>query len=139
MNENIKVYSCSNVEAMVNSVKANSDIINNMLKYTKTNDKEINIRLSDYAKVKKNLGNDQIDMYREYVENREHIETTLKEYGQKIENDNAMHYMAIELNSIDSDYSKLHKIFEEINKLQVTVMEMLCGLLNKSNLLLGSL
>ena len=37
-----KIYSCNNVEAMVNSVKANGDIINNMLKYTKSNDKEIN-------------------------------------------------------------------------------------------------
>ena len=134
-----KIYSCNNVEAMVNSVKANGDIINNMLKYTKSNDKEINDRLSDYAKVKKNLGNEQIDMYRAYVENKEDIEETLREYSQKIENDNAIHYMALELNSIDSDYSKLHKIFEDINKLQVKVMEMLCGLLNKSNLLLGSL
>ncbi|MEI3164036.1 MAG: hypothetical protein V8S74_11890 [Lachnospirales bacterium] len=134
-----KIYSCNNVEAMVNSVKANGDIINNMLKYTKSNDKEINDRLSDYAKVKKNLGNEQIDMYRAYVENKEDIEETLREYSQKIEKDNAMHYMALELNSIDSDYSKLHKIFEDINKLQVKVMEMLCGLLNKSNLLLGSL
>lgn len=134
-----KIYSCNNVEAMVNSVKANGDIINNMLKYTKSNDKEINNRLSDYAKVKKNLGNEQIDMYRAYVENKEDIEETLREYSQKIEKDNAMHYMALELNSIDSDYSKLHKIFEDINKLQVKVMEMLCGLLNKSNLLLGSL
>lgn len=134
-----KIYSCNNVEAMVNSVKANGDIINNMLKYTKSNDKEINDRLSDYAKVKKNLGNEQIDMYRAYVENKEDIEETLREYSQKIEKDNAMHYMELELNSIDSDYSKLHKIFEDINKLQVKVMEMLCGLLNKSNLLLGSL
>lgn len=134
-----KIYSCNNVEAMVNSVKANGDIINNMLKYTKSNDKEINDRLSDYAKVKKNLGNEQIDMYRAYVENKEDIEETLREYSQKIKKDNAMHYMALELNSIDSDYSKLHKIFEDINKLQVKVMEMLCGLLNKSNLLLGSL
>lgn len=134
-----KIYSCNNVEAMVNSVKANGDIINNMLKYTKSNDKEINDRLSDYAKVKKNLGNEQIDMYRAYVENKEDIEETLREYSQKIEKDNAVHYMALELNSIDSDYSKLHKIFEDINKLQVKVMEMLCGLLNKSNLLLGSL
>ena len=134
-----KIYSCNYVEAMVNSVKANGDIINNMLKYTKSNDKEINGRLSDYAKVKKNLGNEQIDMYRAYVENKEDIEETLREYSQKIEKDNAMHYMALELNSIDSDYSKLHKIFEDINKLQVKVMEMLCGLLNKSNLLLGSL
>ena len=134
-----KIYSCNNVEAMVNSVKANGDIINNMLKYTKSNDKEINDRLSDYAKVKKNLGNEQIDMYRAYVENKEDIEETLREYSQKIEKDNAMHYTALELNSIDSDYSKLHKIFEDINKLQVKVMEMLCGLLNKSNLLLGSL
>ena len=134
-----KIYSCNNVEAMVNSVKANGDIINNMLKYTKSNDKEINDRLSDYAKVKKNLGNEQIDMYRAYVENKEDIEETLREYSEKIEKDNAMHYMALELNSIDSDYSKLHKIFEDINKLQVKVMEMLCGLLNKSNLLLGSL
>ena len=86
-----------------------------------------------------NLGNEQIDMYRAYVENKEDIEETLREYSQKIEKDNAMHYMALELNSIDSDYSKLHKIFEDINKLQVKVMEMLCGLLNKSNLLLGSL
>lgn len=78
-------------------------------------------------------------MYRAYVENKENIETTLKEYRQKIEADNAIHYMSLELNSIDSDYSKLHKIFEDINKLQVKVMEMLCGLLNKSNLLLGSL
>ena len=134
-----KIYSCNNVEAMVNSVKANGDIINYMLKYTKSNDKEINDRLSDYAKVKKNLGNEQIDMYRAYVENKEDIEETLREYSQKIKKDNAMHYMALELNSIDSDYSKLHKIFEDINKLQVKVMEMLCGLLNKSNLLLGSL
>ncbi len=138
MSDNI-IYSCNNVEAMVNSVKANGDIINNMLKYTKSNDKEINNILSDYAKVKKNIGNKQIDMYRAYVENKENIETTLKEYRQKIEADNAIHYMSLELNSIDSDYSKLHKIFEDINKLQVKVMEMLCGLLNKSNLLLGSL
>ena len=138
MSDNI-IYSCNNVEAMVNSVKANGDIINNMLKYTKSNDKEINNILSDYAKVKKNIGNEQIDMYRAYVENKENIETTLKEYRQKIEADNAIHYMSLELNSIDSDYSKLHKIFEDINKLQVKVMEMLCGLLNKSNILLGSL
>lgn len=56
MDNKITIYSCSNVEAMVNSVKANTDIINNMLQYTKENDKKINQRLSDYAKVKKKFG-----------------------------------------------------------------------------------
>lgn len=59
MSDNI-IYSCNNVEAMVNSVKANGDIINNMLKYTKSNDKEINNILSDYAKVKKILATNKL-------------------------------------------------------------------------------
>lgn len=53
MDNNVKVYSCSNVEAMVKSVKSNTEIINNMIMCTKDNDKQISTRLSDYAKVKK--------------------------------------------------------------------------------------
>lgn len=139
MENNIKVYSCDNVEAMVNSVKANTDIINNMLKHTKNNDKIINEKLTDYAKNKKNLKNDQIEMYRVYVGCKEDIEEALREYSQKIENDEYMHQMTIELHSIDSDYSVLHRVFEEINKIQIKIMEMLCGLLGQSNTLLGSL
>lgn len=139
MENNMIVYSCSNVEAMVKSVKANTEIINNMLQYTRNNDKEINKRLSDYAKVKKNLGNDQIDMYREYINKKQSIEESLKEYSRKINRSNAMHQMSIELHNIDSDYSTLHKVFEEINKIQVKVMEMLCRLLGQANTLLACL
>ena len=139
MENMVKIYSCNNVEAMVKSVKANTDIINNMLQYTKNNDKEINRRLSDYAKVKKNLKNDQIDMYRNYISQKQSIEEVLQEYSEKINSDNSFHQMTIELHSIDSDYSVLHKVFEEINKIQVKIMEMLCGLLGQSNALLGCL
>lgn len=139
MENKIKVYSCSNVEAMVNSVKSNTEIISNMLTHTRNNDKAINERLTDYAKCKKNLADDQIEMYRSYVNYKQSIEDTLKEYSEKIENDGYMHQMTIELHSIDSDYSVLHKLFEEINKLQVKVMEMLCGVISQANLLLGSL
>ena len=78
-------------------------------------------------------------MYRSYVNYKQSIEDTLREYSEKIENDGYMHQMTIELHSIDSDYSVLHKVFEEINKLQVKVMEMLCGVISQANLLLGSL
>ncbi len=139
MENMIKVYSCNNVEAMVNSVKANTDIINNMLQYTKNNDKEINNRLSEYAKVKKNLKNDQIDMYRNYIVQKQSIEDAITEYNEKINSENSFNQMSIELNSIDSDYSVLHKLFEDINRIQVKVMEMLCGLLGQSNALLGCL
>ncbi|MDO5388196.1 MAG: hypothetical protein Q4F63_03090 [Clostridia bacterium] len=139
MGNDISNYSCSNVEAMVKSVKSNTEIINNMLVYTKSNDKEISERLSDYAKVKKNLGDDQIEMYRSYVNYKNNIENTLKEYSEKIENNGYLHQMTLELHSVDSDYSVLHRVFEEINKLQVRVMEMLCGVISQANLLLGSL
>lgn len=139
MENNVKVYSCGNVEAMVKAVKANTDIINNMLQYTKKNDREINERMSDYAKIKKNIGDDQINMFREYVNVKQDIEVVLREYNEKINSDDARCQMAIELNSIDSDYSRLHKLFEEINKIQVKVMEMLCGLMGKANTLLGYL
>ncbi len=139
MENGIKNYSCSNVETMVNSVKSNTEIISNMLTYTRNNDKAINERLTDYARYKKNLGDDQIEMYRSYVNYKQSIEDTLREYSEKIENDGYMHQMTIELHSIDSDYSVLHKVFEEINKLQVKVMEMLCGVISQANLLLGSL
>lgn len=139
MDNNVKVYSCSNVEAMVNSVKSNTEIINKMIMYTKDNDKEINIRLSDYAKVKKNLADGQIEMYRNYVNYKESIEGILKDYSEKIESDKYIHQMTLELNSIDSDYSVLHKVFEEINKIQVKIMEMLCGVIGQANMLLVSL
>ncbi len=139
MENMVKVYSCNNVEAMVSSVKANIDIINNMLQYTKNNDKEINNRLSEYAKVKKNLKNDQIDMYRNYIIQKQSIEDAINEYNERINSENSFHQMSIELHNIDSDYSVLHKLFEEINRIQVKVMEMLCGLLGQSNALLGCL
>lgn len=139
MENNVSVYSCSNVEAMVNSVKSNTEIISNMLSYTRNNDKAINERLTDYAKYKKNLADDQIEMYRSYVNYKQSIEDTLREYSEKIENDGYMHQMTIELHSIDSDYSVMHKLFEEINRLQVKVMEMLCGVISQANLLLGCL
>ncbi len=139
MENNVQNYSCSNVEAMVNSVKSNTEIISNMLTYTKNNDKAINDRLTDYAKDKKNLADDQIEMYRSYVNYKQSIEKTLREYSEKIEGDQYMHQLTIEFHSIEGDYSALHKLFEEINKLQVKVMEMLCGVISQANLLLGSL
>lgn len=139
MEDKVKVYSCNNVEAMVKSVKANTDIINNMLQYTKNNDKEINKRLSDYAKVKKNLENDQINMYRDYINQKQSIEEALKEYCNRINSNSPLHQMTIELHNINSDYSVLHKAFEEVNKIQVRIMEMLCGLLGQANFLLGCL
>lgn len=139
MENKIKVYSCSNVEAMVKAVKSNTEIINSMLSYTRDNDKEISERLLDYSKVKKNLADDQIDMYRSYVDSKQSVEEKLREYSEKIDNSEYMHQMSIELNSIDGDYSILHKVFEEINRLQVRVMEMLCGVISQANLLLGSL
>ena len=139
MDNNVKVYSCSNVEAMVKSVKSNTEIINNMIMCTKDNDKQISTRLSDYAKVKKNLADDQIEMYRNYVNHKESIEEALREYSEKIEGDQYIHQMTLELNCIDSDYSVLHKVFEEINKIQVKIMEMLCGVIGQANMLLVSL
>ena len=133
------VYSYSNVEAMIKSVRSNKEIINNMLDYTRDNDKAINERLSDYAKYKKNMGDGQIEMYRTYINSKESVEGTLKEYRKKIEDNGYMHQMAIELHSIDSDYSILHKAFEEINKMQVKIMEMLCRVISSANILLGSL
>ncbi len=139
MENTIMDYSCSNVEAMVKSVKSNTEIINNMLNYTRDNEMEINKKLTDYAKHKKNLGDDQIEMYRSYVNYKQSIEDTVKEYNERVRDDEYLYQMTIEAHNIDSDYSVLHRIFEEINKLQVKVMEMLCGVISQANLLLGSL
>ena len=139
MGEKVKVYSFNNVESMVKSVKSNSEIISNMLSCTKSNGEEINCRMKEYAKSKKNLVDEQIELFRDYIDAKSEMETTLVEFNEKFEKTSFEHQLCIEFNSIENDYSKLHKLFSEINEIQVRLMEMLCKIINKSNVLLCSL
>lgn len=139
MDNNITTYSYGNIEAMVNAIKANSELITNMLKVSKENDKEIGKRLTDYAKVKKNIGNTQIDMYRNYIEQRNSVEDCLIEYKKKESDNNIMYMLSTDVGVANNNYSVLHNFFEELNKFQVMIMEMLCGLLGQANSLLSCL
>ena len=51
----IQNYSYSNLEAMINSIYSNAEIIQKMLKSVKEQETEITYKMQSYAKVKKTI------------------------------------------------------------------------------------
>ncbi len=130
-------YSQSNIEAMIISVHSNREIIDSMLKRTAENEKNISRRLSEYSHSGNVLESASIDMYREYMEERENAHKSLEEY--KNEFSDSFSRVSIELYKGARDYSLIHSILDGINTLQIKIMEMLCSLIGSSNKLLGCL
>ena len=66
----IQNYSYSNLEAMINSIYSNAEIIQKMLKSVKEQEAEITYKMQSYAKVKKTISEDKIELYRDYISNK---------------------------------------------------------------------
>ena len=116
----IQNYSYSNLEAMINSIYSNAEIIQKMLKSVKEQETEITYKMQSYAKVKKTISEDKIDLYRDYVSNKVLFPVYIP-------------LRSLQICKTDADYSKLHAVFDRINSIQIKVMELLCNLLCKAN------
>ena len=129
----IQNYSYSNLEAMINSIYSNAEIIQKMLKSVKEQETEITYKMQSYAKVKKTISEDKIDLYRDYVSNKNEMENQLELYRDDLNTDCTVKQLSLQICKTDADYSKLHAVFDRINSIQIKVMELLCNLLWKAN------
>ena len=120
----IQNYSYSNLEAMINSIYSNAEIIQKMLKSVKEQETEITYKMQSYAKVKKTISEDKIELY---------MENQLELYRDDLNTDCTVKQLSLQICKTDADYSKLHAVFDRINSIQIKVMELLCNLLCKAN------
>ena len=121
----IQNYSYSNLEAMINSIYSNAEIIQKMLKSVKEQETEITYKMQSYAKVKKTISED--------VSNKNEMENQLELYRDDLNTDCTVKQLSLQICKTDADYSKLHAVFDRINSIQIKVMELLCNLLCKAN------
>lgn len=133
------IYSYDNVEAMIDSIHSNTELINSMIKKTEENDNQIKRKMYTYAASKRVFTNEQMLNYKAYIENREDIERALDNYAKEVEDIGGIKYISIEICKDNSTYEGIHKIFSKINTLQIKIMEMLCGILGRSNMLLSAI
>ncbi len=129
----IQNYSYSNLEAMINSIYSNTEIIQKMLKSVKEQETEIAQKMKLYASVKKSISEDKIDLYRGYISDKSEMESQLELYRDDLNTDCCMKQLSLQIYKKDTDYSKLHTAFDRINSIQIKVMELLCNLLCKAN------
>ena len=134
MTDNI---TCGNVDSMVRSVRSNSDIIEKMLKRTVENDKEIREILTDYSRVQKCIDNSQIELYRQYIGEKDGVAKTLSEYSSEFNGSSKM--LVMDLYKGPENCKQLHQAFVKINEIQIKIINILSKVLGISNLLLGSL
>lgn len=128
-------HTIKNVEAMVKSICANKEIINNMLIQAVENEKRINSELTACSDSRIPLGAQQIDMYREYVQNKEAVKTSLDEYRQIL--DENRYLISAEFCKRERDYSAMHSFLDTVNTLQIKIMEMLCAVLGTADKLVA--
>ncbi|MGN1317487.1 MAG: hypothetical protein ACI4VF_00625 [Lachnospirales bacterium] len=134
-----KIYSYDNVEAMVDSIKSNKELINSMVKKAGDNDKEIRNKMKVYALEKKTFSKEQMNDYKLYVESLEDIENMFDSYNKEIDNIGGFKYVSVEMCNDNTSYEEIHKIFSKINTIQIKIMEMLCGILGRANMFLAAI
>jgi hypothetical protein len=132
-------YSYNNIEAMLNSISSNAELIDSIMKTIRTNDVTINTRLSTLAASREALQPHQIELYRSYLSEKETIDKELALSKEAMTAEDCRHYITAEIYNGEPDYSAIHKIFEKVNDLQIKLMGMLCNLLGMSNAILGTL
>lgn len=108
----IQNYSYSNLEAMINSIYSNAEIIQKMLKSVKEQETEITYKMQSYAKVKKTISEDKIDLYRDYVSNKNEMENQLELYRDDLNTDCTVKQLSLQICKTDADYSKLHAVLQ---------------------------
>lgn len=135
----ITKYSYDNVEAMIKSIHSNSELIDNMVKTTRKNDKHIAERMSYYAGNKGVFSHEQIELYKGYVENKEDVEAVLDTYAKELENIGGIKQISTQVYQYEESFKTIHAIFNKINTLQIKIMEMLCGMIGRANLLMSAI
>lgn len=132
-------YSYDNVEAMINSINSNSELINSMVKKSIENDKLIYEKMNFHANSKKLFSNTQIDMYTDYILESNNMKFNLESYQKEIKSIGGITLISSEICKEESSCESMFNIFSKINKLQISIMEKLCGIIGKSNMLIGAI
>lgn len=135
----ITKYSYDNIDAMFQSIQSNSELINSMVKKTKDNDKIIAKKMSSYAMTKGIFSNDQMILYKNYVENKEDIELALENYAKEVEEIGGIRQIRVEICKDENSCRNIHNIFNKINSIQIKIMEMLCAIIGRANVLLSAI
>ena len=133
LSDGMQSLNFSEFEDLINSIYSNAEIIQKMLKSVKEQETEITYKMQSYAKVKKTISEDKIDLYRDYVSNKNEMENQLELYRDDLNTDCTVKQLSLQICKTDADYSKLHAVFDRINSIQIKVMELLCNLLCKAN------
>lgn len=133
----ITKYSYDNVEAMINSIHSNSKLINSMMSTTKENDKLISEKMKSYAMTKSVFSQNQIELYKSYAEHKSDIEIAFNAYSKEIESLGSL--KQLELHKSSEAINNIHIIFSKINTLQIKIMEMLCTIIGRANVLIASI
>ena len=134
----ITQYSYDNIDAMVKSINSNSELINNMIKTTRENHKEINSKMAAYADNKSVFSFDLMNLYKEYADGKSELEAELNNYNESVRE-------IKDIRALESDETKdgnyvmntIYSAFSKINNLQIKIMEKLCGIIGRANLLLS--
>lgn len=130
-------YSYDNIEAMINAIQSNSELINNMVKTTKQNDKVISDKMISYANTKSVFSQQQINSYKDYIDNKEEVEFVLEAYKKELENIGGIKKISMQIYNDNSTFKGIHNIFNKINSMQIKIMEMLCAIIGRSNMLMA--
>ena len=133
----ITKYSYDNVEAMINSIHSNSKLINSMMSTTRENDRLISEKMKSYAMTKSVFSQSQIELYKSYAEHKSDVETAFNAYSKDIENIGSL--KQLELHKSGEAINNIHNIFSKINTLQIKIMEMLCTIIGRANVLIASI
>ncbi len=132
-------YSYNNIDAIIESIHSNSEIISSMVKRSIENDKQVTYKMNSYASLKGVFSHEQMELYRGYVENKEDVENMLDSYAKEISSICEIKNMSIEICNDNSSFESIHRIFSKINSLQIKIMEMLCGIMDRANMLLSAI
>lgn len=135
----ITKYSYDNIDAMFKSIRSNSELINSMIKRTKENDKIIADKMCSYALNKSIFSQDQMSLYKSYVENKEDIEIALNNYSREIKDMGGIRQIGAEICNDENACKNVHNIFDKINSLQIKIMEMLCSMIGRANVLIAAI
>ena len=117
------VYSKSNVENMMVSINSNDRIIKELMEDVKYAGKEIDTKMSDFAKENKRLDMRQIKAYRDYVE----------EYGNfKAAIDDISTELHMHSGFYTGNIGAVACVLKLIHSKQLNIIDILCSLVSKT-------
>lgn len=112
------------IEQIIDSINCNTNVLKSLINETGKNSKIIDDKMSDYARHSKKMNNTQMCAYRAYADEMRKLKENIS-------------YMPKDTETINNLYKsqtnmEMEQALEQIHSKQVTTMEFLCNLVEKS-------